>query len=261
MSTDGRKDRIAKAFSDHAGVYDASADVQWTVANRLADRIEQTKLPSFCRVLEIGCGTGFLSMRLQQAFPQGQLLVTDIVPSMLDRTRLRLGEAASYQVMDGERPSGVGGPFDLIASSMTFQWFVDLPGGLARLASLLAPGGHLMFATLGQQTFAEWRAAHSALGLECGTPVYPTMAEFPNVPGFANALQEELIAQPYRDGHDFVRSLKALGASEPAPGHRPLPPGAFRRLLTSLSTEFSATYHMLYGDVSRVAEPAERLPS
>ena len=55
--------------------------------------------------------------------------------------------------------------------------------------------------------------------------------------------------QPYADGHDFVRSLKALGASEPAPGHRPLTPGAFRRLLASLEGGFTVTYHVLFGEV------------
>lgn len=248
-TSDDRKQRIAKAFATKAGGYDSAADVQWLVASRLAERVEAAGLRPDSRVLEIGCGTGFLSIRLADAFPDGELVLTDIASSMLDRCRARLGDRPHYQVLDGERPHGLEGRFDLIVSSLAFQWFVDLAGGVERLGGLLAPGGRLMFATLGRKTFDEWRAAHGALGLACGTPEYPGVEDFPWPRGFAHDMEEELVPQPYDDGHDFVHSLKALGAGEPAPGHRPLSPGSFRRLLATLQGEFIATYHILYGDL------------
>jgi malonyl-CoA O-methyltransferase len=248
MKPDNHKDRITSAFGSQAGVYDAAADVQWLVANRLAERIEAVRLPKAPRILEVGCGTGFLSIRLAEAFPSAELVLTDIAPSMLERCRARVGDWPRYVVVDGERPRGLDGEFDLIAASLAFQWFVDLRGGLQRLSALLAPGGRMMFTTLGRKTFGEWRAAHSRLGLACGTPEYPSADDFPWPAGFDHSLDEELVEQPYADGHDFVRTLKALGASEPVPGYRPLSPGAFRRLLASLEEGFSATYHVLYGE-------------
>lgn len=247
--TDARKNRIAKRFSSQAGVYDVAADVQWTVASHLAQRIEAVALPARPRILEIGCGTGFLSARLVEAFTDCDLVLTDIAASMLERCRTRVGGRPRFVVLDGERPQGIGGPFDLIASNLAFQWFVDLKGGIERLSSLLAPGGRLMFATLGPQTFTEWRAAHHALGLACGTPEYPGIEEIPWPAGFAWRCDEELIHQPYADGHDFVKTLKVLGAGEPAPGHRPLSAGAFRRLLASLEGGFTATYHVLFCEI------------
>lgn len=248
-TSEDRKQRITRAFAARASGYDSAADVQWLVASRLAERIEVAPLRPNSRILEIGCGTGFLSARLADAFPDGELVLTDIASSMLDRCRIRLGERPRYQVLDGERPHGLGGGFDLIASSLAFQWFVDLQGGIERLGALLAPGGRMMFATLGRKTFEEWRQAHRALRLNCGTPEYPGIDDFPWPPGTSHGLNEELIRQPYDDGHDFVRTLKALGAGEPAPGHQPLSSGAFRRLLTSLQSEFTATYHILYGEL------------
>lgn len=249
MSTDRRKDRIARAFSSHAGAYDVAADVQWLVARRLADRIETGALHPPARVLEIGCGTGFLSARLAELYPDSALLLTDIAPSMLARCQARLGDRPRFMLLDGERPEGIAERFDLIGSNLAFQWFVDLKGGLQRLSALLEPGGRLAFATLGKKAFAEWRAAHHALGLDCGTPQYPSMDDFPWPSGLAHAMDEELVRQPYADGHDFVRTLKALGASEPAPGYRPLPPGPFRRLLASLEGGFTVTYHVLFGEI------------
>ncbi|MDR3437244.1 methyltransferase [Telmatospirillum sp.] len=248
-TTEDRKHRIVHAFSSRASGYDSAADVQWLVATRLAERIKATSLAPSCRVLEIGCGTGFLSQRLAETFPDGELVLTDIAASMLDRCRAKVGHRPHYQVLDGERPNGLEGQFDLIASSLAFQWFVDLEEGVRRLSAYLAPGGRMMFATLGRKTFVEWREAHEALGLVCGTPQYPGPGDFPWPAEARHAMDEELIRQPYDDGHDFVRTLKALGAGEPAPGHRPLSPGAFRRLLASLEGEFAATYHILYGDL------------
>jgi len=246
------KGRIASAFSAQADVYDAAADLQWLVAERLAERITGRIRKAPQRILEIGCGTGFLSARLADAFPETRLVLTDIAPTMLARCRARIGDKHDYRVLDGERPEKLKGGFDLIASNLAFQWFVDLPGALARLADLLAPGGQMIFSTLGRDTFREWRQAHESLGLACGTPEYPRPDAFPwPAAPFEHDHTDEVILHPYSDGRDFVNSLKLLGASEPAPGYRPLSPGAMRRLLASLDGGFEATYHVIYGEVSR----------
>ena len=84
------------------------------------------------------------------------------------------------------------------------------------------------------------------------TPVYPKPDAFPwPAPPFQHDYAEERILHPYADGRDFVNSLKLLGASEPAPGYKPLSPGAMRKLLTSLEGGFEATYHVIYGEVRR----------
>lgn len=249
MTATARKDRIAQAFGSHANAYDSAANVQWLVAQKLAARIREAIPGDTPRVLEIGCGTGFLSMHLKTLYPKGELILTDIAQSMLDRCRQRVGDGPSFLILDGETPKGIKGGFDLIAASLAVQWFVDPAAGLRRLAGLLAPGGRLMFATLGRDTFREWRAAHERHGLDCGTPVYPGAEDFPWPDDFSHHLEEDRILESYADGASFVRALKTLGASEPTPGHRPLSPGAFRRLLASLNDGFSATYHLLYGDI------------
>jgi malonyl-CoA O-methyltransferase len=97
--------------------------------------------------------------------------------------------------------------------------------------------------------FNEWRRAHADLGMACGTQIYPSDEAFPWPAEYSHAVSEELVAQTHANGADFVRSLKALGAREPTPGYRPLPPGAFRRLLTALEGSFSVTYHVLYAEI------------
>jgi malonyl-CoA O-methyltransferase len=48
-------------------------------------------LGQYPRVLEIGCGTGFLSEALLARLPAASLTATDIAPAMLERARQRLG--------------------------------------------------------------------------------------------------------------------------------------------------------------------------
>jgi malonyl-CoA O-methyltransferase len=255
MNVIDRTVRIAQAFSLGAESYDDAASLQWLVARQLAERIESAIAAPHQRILEVGCGTGFLSSRLAHAFPASDLLLTDIAPSMLSRCRSRLGHRHRYQVLDGERPEQLAGPYDLIASSLAFQWFTDLRGGLQRLSGLLAPGGRLLFATLGCQSFIEWRQAHTDLGFACGTHDYPSAEELPWPQGFSHRVDAEMMAQHHPNALDFVRRLKALGAHAPAPGYHPLPLGAFRRLLASLEDGFSVTYHLLYGEICRASTP------
>lgn len=244
-----RKARIAQAFTAQAEAYDEAAALQRLAACRLAERIRKSVAEPPGRILEIGCGTGFLSAQLAELFPASRLLLTDISAAMLDLCKSSTAGRHCYQVLDGEWPGAMTGRFDLIVSSLAFQWFSDLPGGLERLSRLLAPGGRLMFATLGRQTFTEWRRAHADLGLACGTQDYPAMEDFSWPDGFSHAISDELILRHHADGVAFVRGLKMLGAREPAPGYRPLSPGAFRRLLATLENSFSVTYHILYGEI------------
>src|SRR3546814_16095652 len=65
-----------------------------------------------------------------------------------------------YLAMDGEQPCFAEHVrFDLICSSLAFQWFDDLHASVARLARWLAPGGYLAFTTMADGSFAEWRVA------------------------------------------------------------------------------------------------------
>jgi malonyl-CoA O-methyltransferase len=251
MNVPDRKARIAHAFSSRAHTYDDAASLQKLVAGRMAVRMEAVCATPPRRILEVGCGTGFLSERLALAFPESDLLLTDIAPSMLSRCRARLGDRHRYRVLDGERPENLTGPFDLIVSSLAFQWFTDLRGGLQELGGLLAPGGRLLFATLGWETFIEWRQVYTDFGLACGAYRYPSAEAFPWPDGFCRALEAELVTQRHANGLHFVRHLKALGANEPAPGYQPLPSGGLRRLLASLEDGFCVTYHLLYGELYR----------
>ncbi|MFC3173816.1 methyltransferase [Novosphingobium bradum] len=230
-----RRARIGAAFAA-AGEYDRHARVQHQVAERLALRIGACALPRRPRVLEIGCGTGFLTAQLVRHLAGGSLLVTDLARPMVERCRARIGEAPgrTFRVLDGEHgEQPPEAPFDLITASLAFQWFDDLACALARLAGWLAPGGVLAFTTLADGTFAEWHEAHAGLGLVAGTPAFPDVMTLSAMvpPGLRREIMLQTITEPQGSARAFLHGLKAIGAGTAAPGHQPLAPGALRRAM------------------------------
>lgn len=224
-----RRARIAAAFG-RADRYDDAAMAQRIAANALAGRIVATGLLPKPRILELGCGTGFLTRALHEVIGPARWTVSDIVPAMVDRARAGLAIDADYRVIDGEGVDPALGRFDLIASSLAFQWFADLPGAVARLAAMLSDGGLLAFSTMAANGFPEWTAALAAEGLAPGTPAYPDRDALTALtpPGFRADVEIVDIPQHHPDARAFLRGLKAIGAGTPAEGYRPLPPATLR---------------------------------
>ncbi len=219
---ESRKSRITSAF-DGAQAYDANARIQLVVANRLAGRLAGLPIDHELPALEIGCGTGFLSEALLEAFPDLALTLSDIAPSMVDRARARLGKrpGLSYAVVDGEHP-GVppAGGWGLIASSLAFQWFEHPGGAIARMVATLAPGGWLGFSTLGAGSFAEWTSALAEAGLSGLTRAYPDADALRDLcpSGTEVAIETYHLSEAHADGLAFLRGLRAIGAATPWEG-------------------------------------------
>ena len=251
MNTAGsRKAAVAAAFGGAAASYEAHAGLQHRVAARLADRIAALPLPARPRVLEIGCGTGFLTRALAPRLPGARWVITDLAEPMVRACRAAAPADAAFAVMDGERPCLAGG-FDLICASLALQWFADIGGTLKTWAGLLRPGGHFAFATLAAGTFATWRDAHREFGLHAGVPDYPDAGRLTAfLPGGGGgSLEIEPLLCPYPDGRTFLETLRRIGADVPAEGHRPLSPGQLRRVLRRFDAPagLTETYETAYG--------------
>lgn len=260
--------QIQRAFST-AQDYDRHARVQRIFARRLAKRIAGLPLPARPRILEIGCGTGFLTQALIEALAErgiaGDWLITDIAPAMVERCRSRIGatigEHGSYRFarLDGEYGTpGDAAAFDLVCSSLVMQWFDDPATALARMLGWLTPDGHCLFTSLAAGSFAEWRSAHEAEGLPCGTPRFPGLAELEAMLASSRVrpLEVERLSERHPSAPDFLHSLKAIGASTAAAGHRPLPPADLRRVMRRFEEQGAAvTYEAVTGVFRRPPAP------
>lgn len=257
-----RAQRISRAFGSAAQHYDAHAGVQRVVAATLAGLARQqlpmaraTRNGERPRILEIGCGTGMLTRHLRGLFPDAEIVATDIAPEMIAIAQRGGDIGARFMTMDGEAPDFDAPWFDLIASSLAFQWFANLPRALDRLYGLLRPGGSLMFATMAQRSFREWRAAHAACGLEAGTPLYPdaeTLRAMLTRHSDAFLFEEEY-EHDFGGARGLLAHLKGIGATVPVEGREPLSAGQMRGVMRAYDQAGGrCTYHVAYCRVTRL---------
>lgn len=231
MLTPQDKRAVARQFGRAAAQYDGAARVQAAIAQTMVARIQALHLPACAQVLEIGCGTGLVTRGGLAALPAGQWLATDIAPTMLTACGAALGRQPrlSLVAMDGEHPAVAPG-FDLICSSLALQWFPDPAAALRRWRALLAPGGHLLVATLAAGTFGPWHAALAAAGAAPTGPPYPDQATIQGwLPGAR--VEREPLDDPYPDARSFLTALRQIGAD-----YSPLHPGIapLRRAIRAL---------------------------
>ena len=104
-------------------------------------------LTAGAEVLEVGCGTGTIAMRL--APYAGHVLATDISGALLDIARERQAERGVENVTFArhgieELPEG---PFDFVAAYNLLHLIEDFDGAVATLAARLKPGGILVTKT------------------------------------------------------------------------------------------------------------------
>lgn len=252
---DKRTERIRRAFGAAAEGYEDSAGVQAIVAETVAKLATQRRLAPQARILEVGCGTGFLTRHIRAQWPDAELAVSDLAPEMVRQAARNPMLSASFFTMDGEWPCFEGEWFDLILSSLAFQWFEDLPGALERLFALLRPGGSLIFSTMAERSFAEWRTAHAALGLTAGTPDYPSLdalkalvAAYPDGAAF-----DEEYGVEFGSARAFLKHLKGIGATVAAEGRVPLSAAQLKQVARAFEAGGArATYHVGFVRLSRL---------
>ena len=105
------------------------------------------------QILELGSGTGNLSLRLAEAFPLARLTLVDGSPEMIDLVRSRIEAASSparepadYVVARFEALDLPPRSFDLVVSSISLHHVEDKARLYSRLRSLMTDGGRFCFA-------------------------------------------------------------------------------------------------------------------
>jgi malonyl-CoA O-methyltransferase len=179
----------------------------------------------------------------------GHWTITDLSPGMVAEARGRFdGANAEFRVMDGESPDLKPASMDLIVSNLAAQWFDDLPRALRRLTRCLAPGGRLLVTTLGADSLIEWQQAVAGTGHSAGTPPFIERTRLvQSLP--SGTVHAQTLRWAYADGHQFLRTLRDLGARTPAEGYRPLPVPILRRAMRVLAAPCAITYEILTVDI------------
>lgn len=165
------KNTIRNRFARAAATYDHQAVIQQQVADRLLSLVAAncTKKPG--RVLEVGCCTGMLTMKLIRLFPEiTSFYVNDLVPEFRSIVMAKLPGSCSPVFLEGDIESiPLPADLDLVISSSTFHWLDDLPGLLERLSDRMTPKATLGFTLYSSANFHELRDI-CGIGLDYCSP-------------------------------------------------------------------------------------------
>jgi ubiquinone/menaquinone biosynthesis C-methylase UbiE len=91
------------------------------------------------RILDVGCGTGWLAAGLRRGRPDLEVVGSDLSEGMLGKA----AEAGAWPLVQGdaERPPFRPGSFDLVVARGVIHHLPDIDGALAAWRELLRPGG------------------------------------------------------------------------------------------------------------------------
>jgi len=149
-------------FDETAFEYDAVVTpCRKLQARALADELTLTGSE---RVLEIGCGSGLLSLELMHRLSNGgSLTAIDLSPNMLSLCRRNL-IAAGYTNFDLRHGNSLSLPFpdnsfDIIASSNVIPWVDDQDRFVSEAKRVLRPDGRLGLIALHPEVYREIFAA------------------------------------------------------------------------------------------------------
>ena len=122
------------------------ANEPWNI-NIHYDALLDAKVPPTAdRVLDVGCGDGFLAARLARRVPD--VTAVDLDAPVLQRAQARFSDApirwVHDDIMTAELPDA---GFDAVVSNAALHHFKDTRAALERLSGLLTPGGTLAVVT------------------------------------------------------------------------------------------------------------------
>ena len=122
------------------------------LSEALSAVMDRVGLSAGARAVDIGCGTGALSVAAAEAFGEtGRVLATDISSPMLDRAKDRMRDfpQAGTLLADAESVEWPETGFDAAISRFGVMFFGNPPQAFANISRALKPGGRMVFAAWG----------------------------------------------------------------------------------------------------------------
>lgn len=251
--------KTADSFGKAAKIYHQEARIQQKAAEGLLSSLLPWKgiLPDG-PLLEIGCGTGFLTRLLLQNFPGRECIITDASAEMLAFCKKEMNhlglvsERVSFEVLDANNYAPDKENYALVISNFAVQWFKDASIVLENLSKSLYPGGLLLCSFPGNHSFEKWYEYCIELGLPYTANPLPDVEELViklsmgpiQIDYYENDLFEE-----FDTSLDFFRHLKNIGASRSVLG-KSLSHKQFKLLINhwdkNVADKLKVKWHMVY---------------
>ena len=182
-------------FDVWSRVYDL-APVQAAIYHPVHDAVlRELRTHPAPRILDVGCGTGDLTARLQSDLSSELIAGCDFSAGMLEQARGRT-RAVHWLQGDALRLPFRDGLFNALVSTEAFHWFPDPMAALHEFHRVLGPGGRVLVALVNVRVPATSKVAHAgskALGQPAHWPTRNEMADRVRTAGFTVERQQRIV--------------------------------------------------------------------
>ncbi|PRR84570.1 malonyl-ACP O-methyltransferase BioC [Clostridium vincentii] len=266
------KQQVILHFSKNASNYSQYAHVQKKMSDALIEFILENNKDTFKikNILEIGCGTGYLTHSLIEIFPSAHITAVDIAPGMIDEIKSKITTNAVDFICSDIEEMDLENTYDIIISNATFQWFNHIPITIKKLYNSLNPKGLLCFSTFGKDTFCELKECFEIAkqAMDIKETIYPGQLFYglnelamlcedalinQNIDNEVLVQNKEILEYEYFNNcKDFFYSIKKIGANNSNKNGRGTSPAFIKKVMNLYNENFrendkvKATYHCLF---------------
>lgn len=219
------KKHVRRHFERAATSYAEHARLQQIVATHLLERFDYIRITPE-RILDLGCGSGQISLPLQARYPQALLCALDIAFPMVKATWQNATKSARNSISmlcaDAEALPITGASVDLVVSNLMLQWCNDPGLVFAEVKRVLRPGGLFVFTTFGPDTLQELRSCWNCIDEGSHVNAFYDMHDIGDMllhQGFTDpVLDADRFVMSYSELRDLLLELKGIGATNVTAG-------------------------------------------
>ena len=245
-------------FERAARSYAGASRLEAEVGARMLERLVYVKLAPR-RILDAGSGPP--QRLLGRRYPKAEVIALDFALGMLRARRDWFGFLRKrLAVCAGlERLPLAPETVELVWSNMALHWVAEPLAAIREFARVLAPGGLLMFSTLGPDTLKELRAAAGAARVHAFLDMHD-LGDMLVAAGFsAPVMDMEVLTLTYGNAAQILQDLRASGqVNARLDRTRGLSAKSFRNRV--LGAGPGASFEVVYGHAWKGAAPSETEP-
>ena len=248
------KSKILKSFNTRASTYDKYSLIQKEVSVRMIEKLKFIKI-SPKNILDLGCGTGYLSLLLKKLYPNVHITCLDFSPEMLSHCKLKESAfetvCADIEDLPFKKPQ-----YDIIVSGLTLHWCKEIEKIFYDIYNILNENGIFIFTTVGPDTLSELKETYKLVDDKDHINIFHDMHTYGDLLlniGFDDPVVDvEKIIMEYSSVQNVFNSIKKIGANTLTHSHRnKLTKSMYKKIVDlypkTKKMTYPVTYEVIYG--------------